>query len=151
MDRNKTSYGKYWFVLRSGKIKSFFSKIFPKKVCKKNPLKQITYLSVCVNVTPFTTSDALDITNLKKWISFMYVNATGQNWQISFLVKRKYLSHDHSSVIPMTSFSDEAITSNASKLWFDVLFKCSTTIQFVAQKALFVEQSRQQSCHWVAG
>lgn len=31
----------------------------------------MTYLSVCVNVTPFTTFDALDITNLKKGIVSM--------------------------------------------------------------------------------
>lgn len=45
---------------------------------KKTHLIQIPYLSVCVNVTPFTTFDALDITYLKKRIVSMYVNATGQ-------------------------------------------------------------------------
>lgn len=65
-------------------MESLFSKILPKnlkmkvQVCKKAPLKQTTYLSVCVNVTPFTTFDALDIANLKKRNVFMYVNATGQ-------------------------------------------------------------------------
>ena len=59
-------------------MESLFSKILPKWTFE-TPLKQITYLSVCVNVTPFTTFDALDITNLKKGSIFMYyVNVTGQ-------------------------------------------------------------------------